>query len=101
MNCHGDGVVEGDDSADHAIGLAQGQVQLVRSPRDGVALQLEAQSGVVAQPLDAVRQVRFHGGDGVTAVGHLEHQQLVGVSGEGVGQPVQVVRALLHRQLRP
>ena len=31
---HGDRMVEGDDAADHAIGLAHGQVQLVRSCRE-------------------------------------------------------------------
>src|SRR5690606_19821052 len=94
-------MIERYDTTDHAVWLANRDVQLIGLFRDGVALQLVTQPGKIPDALDTSRDIALHTGDRVAGIRHLDCKQLFRSRGYRVGKVAQVSGALGNRKRCP
>ena len=85
-----DRMVERDDAPDRAVGLADGEMQVLGRGRDGLAFDLGVQPGIVVERVAGGGDVGAHLRDRVAGVDHLDAQDLVGAL-------AQLCRELLHQ----
>ena len=97
-----EGMIEGDDTAHHAIRLAQHvEMQSARRGRHGVALHLGRQAGEIVEMMRRFMQIVAKTGDGVAGIFRFQAFDLVAAGPDRCGQRAQFGSALPDRQRRP
>ena len=96
-----DGMIERDDASDHAVGLADGEVQVFCARRDHVAFDLGSEARVIVERIAGRRDIGAHLADGVAGIDHLDPQDIVRALAQLLGEPAQQLAALLRFDRSP
>ncbi len=96
-----EGMIERDDAADHAEWLAHGEVHRVGSHGDRGALHLGDQAGIEIELGRRHRRVPHHLGEGIAAIGGIDHGELVAVLAQDLGDRAQHLGTFERRHPAP
>ena len=96
-----EGMIERDDTADHAKRLAHREIDRVRPHRDRGALHFGDQAGVEIELRGAHLGIAHHLGVRIAAIGGVDHGELVAILAQHVGDGAQHLGAFERRQAPP
>ena len=94
-------MIERDDASDHAVGLADGEVQVFCARRDHVAFDLGSEARVIVERIAGRRDIGAHLADGVAGIDHLDAQDVVRALAQLLGELAQQLAALLRLDRGP
>ena len=94
-------MIERNDAADHAQGLADGEVDDVRTHRDRCALHLGHEAGKELHLGGGDHRIADHLLDGIAAVGGVDHRELVGILAQDFAASPQDFCTLERQHMPP